>query len=307
MATRLAIPAPTDYVLRRDLCSYGYFLLAPNHWDPRHEVFTRALDLADGPATLKITQAGRGTPLRAVADRALSRFEQNQARRQITRMLRMDEPEEVIAEFHRTDPRFKPSGRGRLMRSPTFFEDVIKTVTSCNIQWPGTIAMNRRLCDVAGRDGAFPLPARLARSRPATLRARCRVGYRDSRLIELARLFSCGKIDIAWFEDPATGDDQLLKALLALPGIGPYAAANLMQLLGRYHRLPLDTEGLRHGRTILGYTGSDVQVMKALHDHYAPFGRHAFRSYWFELWTFYEQRRGPAWTWEPKTDIVPKG
>jgi 3-methyladenine DNA glycosylase/8-oxoguanine DNA glycosylase len=208
------------------------------------------------------------------------------------------------------------------MRSPTFFEDVIKTVTSCNVTWPSTVNMNRRLCEAMGSmaspgpstrshpGGAhfvhsFPAPERLARVRAATLRSRCSVGYRDARIIELARLFTLssvrGGIDSAWFENPGTSDDAIHAALLELPGIGPYAAANIMQLLGRYARLPLDTESLRHAKSILGMTGSEREILKRMHTHYAPFGEHAFRSYWLELWEFYESHRGPAWTWERET------
>jgi 3-methyladenine DNA glycosylase/8-oxoguanine DNA glycosylase len=303
MGMRLSIRPPRDYLLGRDFCSYGYFLLEPNRWDPGREVLTRILDLAEGPAAVRIAQPGGtpGSPLRILAGRPLARAEQRQAKILITRMLRLDESEETIAAFHGVDPRFKRSGRGRLMRSPTLFEDFIRTITSCNVTWPGTITMNRRLCEVLGRGGAFPSPQRLARSRAGTLRARCRVGYRDRRIIELADLFASGQIDCEWMEDPATPDEALLKSLLELPGIGPYAAANIMQLLGRYHRLPLDSEGLRHGRTILGLAGTDAQVMQSLRAHYAPFGMHAFRSYWFELWMYYEKKRGPAWTWEPQT------
>jgi 3-methyladenine DNA glycosylase/8-oxoguanine DNA glycosylase len=305
VASRFAIQVPRDYVLRRDYCSYGYFLLEPNDWDPRLELLGRILDLKEGPARLLITQPrnGRpraGRPLAVVADRGLSRPEKDEARRLISRILRLDEPHELIREFHTLDPRWKASGRGRVMRSPTFFEDVIKTVTSCNVTWPSTVVMNRRLCEVVGWGGAFPTPKRLARTRPATLRARCRVGYRDQRIIELAGLFASREIKPEWFEDPATPDQAIWDLLIDLPGIGPYAAANIMQLLGRYHRLPLDTESLRHGKTVLQMTGSDRAIMKALHAHFTPFGRHAFRSYWFELWEFYERKAGKSWTWEKK-------
>jgi 3-methyladenine DNA glycosylase/8-oxoguanine DNA glycosylase len=296
MATRLSIPAPRDYRLARDACSYGYFLLAPNHWEPESRTFSRVLDLAGGPAAVRIRQEERGR-LRVRFDRGLTRIEKADATRQITRMLRLDEQPEVIRGFHRVDPRWKRSGRGRLFRSPSLFEDFIKTVTSCNVTWPSTITMNRRLCEVVGRGGAFPTPSRLARARATTLRSRCRVGYRDARIIELARLFASCKLDPAWFEDPATGDDAVHAALLELPGIGPYAAANIMQLLGRYSRLPLDSESIRHGKTVMGLSGSDRQVMRAVHEHFAPFGAHAFRSYWFELWEFYESKAGPSWTW----------
>jgi len=330
VATRLTVRVPGDYVLARDVCSYGYFLLAPNRWDPATLTFSRVLDLSEGPALIRIRQEGArhaparggdgdddgvppgrpGAPLIVMASRGLTRAEQREARRQIGRMLRLDEGEEVIAEFHRVDPRWKKSGRGRLMRSPTFFEDVIKTVTSCNVTWPSTIIMNARLCAVYGRGNreigrGFPSAKRIAGVKPGRLRARCTVGYRDQRIVELAKMFAAGPrrggIDVEWFEDPSTPDEAIHAALLQWPGIGPYAAANIMQLLGRYRRLPLDTESIRHGKTILGMTGSDRAIMKAIHAHFAPFGEHAFRSYWFELWDFYEAKRGRSWTWDRET------
>jgi 3-methyladenine DNA glycosylase/8-oxoguanine DNA glycosylase len=313
--SRFLVEVPSGYVLRRDLCSYGYFVLSPNHWDPRTETFWRVLDLEGGPARLRVAQPGRRGDLEVSASRRLSAAERRESARLLTRMLRLDEDRRVIREFHALDPRWKRAGRGRLMRSPTLFEDVVKTVTSCNVTWPSTVNMNRRMCEVLGArvEGAvpgmsaapahsFPGPEKVARARASTLRARCRVGYRDARIIELARLFTLprqrGGIEPAWFESPATPDDRVYGALLELPGIGPYAAANIMQLLGRYARLPLDTEGLRHGRDVLGYRGSDRAVMKHLERHYEPFGAHKFRSYWFELWTHYEGKQGPSWLWE---------
>lgn len=346
MGSRLTLRTPEDYVLARDACSYGYFLLAPAHWDPAGSAYWRVLDLEDGPAVVRITQDagsrrsraanaaddhGRGAwrpgaPLRVDVNRTLARGERAQAEAQIGRMLRLDEPAEVIADFHRRDPRFGArsgtlqAGRGRLMRSPTLFEDVIKTVTSCNVAWTSTIIMNARLCAVVGPGAvksalpcggkAFPSARRVAAKGARVLRARCSVGYRDQRIVQLAAMFERGRggrrtrlagIDAAWFEDPGTPDEAVHAALVELPGIGPYAAANIMQLLGRYGRIPLDSESLRHARNVLGWEGTDRALMKRLHEHYAPMGPHAFRSYWFELWAFYEDRRGPSWTWERET------
>lgn len=310
------LQVPDDFSLPRDYCSYGYFLLFPNHWAVREQALTRPLRVGNGVVGIRVTQPkGARTPLRVETSRTLDKAEAANVRAQVTRMLRLDEPASVIAEFHRLDPRWKKTGQGRVSRSPTLFEDVVKTVTSCNVTWPGTVQMNRRLCEVLGSPlpvgggwgvgggtRTFPDPAKLARTRLATLRARCRVGYRDARLVELARLFrtpvSRGGLDSAKLEDPATPDDEVYETLLELPGVGPYAAANIMQLLGRYGRLPLDTESVRHGRAVLGYKGTSAQVTKKVHAHYAPFGAQAFRSYWLELWAFYESKHGPAWTWE---------
>jgi len=320
----ISIRTPRDYLLRRDACSYGYFLLAPNYWDTRGETLWRVLTLRTGKAALVRARQGAkaGSPLRvAVFGAAIDRDGRADVRAQLSRMLRLDEDERAAREFHALDPRFAKPGRSRLMRSPSMFEDVIKTVTSCNVTWPSTVTMNARLCEVVGtpvklprrlREAlagkpvhAFPTAGQLARARPATLRARCRVGYRDARIIELARLFtlppSRGGIDQTRLQDPRTPDDEVYKTLIDLPGIGPYAAANIMQLMGRYARLPLDTESVRHGKTVLGLKGSGAAIMKRMARHYAPFGAHAFRSYWFELWEFYERKHGPSWTWERDT------
>lgn len=298
MPTTLTLPAPDDYHFARDVCSYGYFLLAPNRWYPAERTLVRPLRLPEGVARFVIRQqGGRGTAVVARADRTLARAERAVAQRLLVRMLRLDD--DSVRSFHRVDPRWKRSGRGRLFRSPTLFEDIIKTVTSCNVAWPSTIVMNARLCEVV--HPAFPDAHQLARVRPQTLRARCRVGYRDRRIVELSRLAASGALDLARLEDPSTPDDDVYATLLDLPGVGPYAASNVMQLLGRYDRLPLDTESVRHGRSVLGFDGTDRQVMNLVREHFEPFGAHRFRSYWFELWDHYEALRGKAWTWDPQT------
>ena len=303
MGSRLTIRTPADFVLARDVCSYGYFRLPPDQWDPETQTLTTIFDLDDGPTRLVIAEPEPGA-LKARFDRSMSRTEQNEARAQIARMLRLHETEADIEAFHTIDPRWKPGGRARIFRSPTLFQDIVRTITSCNITWPGTVSMNRRLCQVLGRKGAFPSPKRLARTRPGTLRGRCRVGYRDTRLIELARMFARNEIDEPWLEDPQVPDTEVYTHLLTLPGVGPYGASNILQLLGRYSRLAVDTETVRHAKTVLGLTGEDPQIIKALQKHYDQFGAHKFRSYWLELWTDYESREGPAWTWKPHP--VPK-
>ncbi len=300
MGSRLTVAVPADYLFVRDVCSYGYFLLAPNAWDPIERSLTRVLELADGIATLVITQPGGapGDVLRVDADRRVERSERNELVAKLSRMLRVDESEEQVTAFHDVDTRWQASGRGRLFRSPTLFEDVVKTVTSCNVAWPSTIKMNAKLCAVVG--AGFPSAEALARKKPATLRARCGVGYRDVRLVVLAKMFARGEVDVAKMEDDATGDDEVFEMLVALPGVGPYAAGNIMQLLGRYSRLAVDTETHRHARDVLGFRETDAALTKKIEKHYSAFGDEKFRSYWFEMWESYEKRRGPAWTWSPR-------
>lgn len=302
--TTLTIRVPADYLFRRDVCSYGYFLLEPNRWDPESERLSRVFEVEAPGGGWRTVRAAIGQPsgkkgsaLRVRCDERLERAESGALRRRIVRMLNLEDP--GVREFHRLAPGFRRAGRARLFRSPTLFEDVIKTVTSCNVAWTSTIGMNERLCAVV--NPAFPRPSQLARRRPGTLRARCRVGYRDVRIVELAKLFARSAPEVSGLEDPGRSDEEVYAQLLKLPGIGPYAASNIMQLLGRYGHLPIDTETLRHARSVLGMGGSDAELHRKVEAHYRPYGRHRFRAYWFELWEDYERRRGRAWTWDPRT------
>jgi N-glycosylase/DNA lyase len=71
-----------------------------------------------------------------------------------------------------------------------------------------------------------------------------RAGYRGPYLIALARMVAEGELDLERFSRASPEelpDDEMERQLLALPGVGPYAAAHIMMTVGRYHRLILDS------------------------------------------------------------------
>ena len=69
-----------------------------------------------------------------------------------------------------------------------------------------------------------------------------RGGYRGPYLGQLAGGGGGGTIDLEELNDPELPDDEAALRLLALPGVGPYAAAHVMLTsLGRYSRLVLDS------------------------------------------------------------------
>lgn len=302
--TVLSIATPRDLWFSRVVCSYGYFLLAPNRWSPDDQVLSRRFDAAEfglpgEPVTVAVDQpAGRGAPLRLRCDRPVTLPAQGALRGAVRRMLRLDDD---LGAWRRTHPTAARRGFGRLFRSATLLEDMVKTITSCNVGWPSTVRMSERLVARIGH-GAFPTAEQLARQTPSRLRRDCRVGYRAARIIGLARRFTSGELDAAWFESPARTTEELRAALLSLDGFGPYATANVLQLLGHNDELPIDTETYRlycntHG---LQRPANDKSLDSAIHGYYEPFRPHRFLAYWYELWRDYERRRGPAWAWDPE-------
>ncbi|MEM6329937.1 MAG: hypothetical protein AAF790_06785 [Planctomycetota bacterium] len=300
MPSRLTLRPPADFDLKRAVCSYGYFLLAPNHWDPERQALDRPFSGVGFSAGLTIRQpAGRGGPVLVAADASLDRGQQQQVRCGLARMLRLGED---LSAWRRVHPAARRRGFGRMFRSPDLWEDMVKTITGCNVTWRNTMAMNHRLVERLGR-GAFPRPAEVARLTPSVLKSRCKVGYRAKRILTLARGIDSGEIDLAWYESPRRETAELHAALLRLEGFGPYAAANVLTLLGRYDHLPIDTETYRHYCHTTGRPrpANDKDLDPLIRRHYGRYAPYQFLAYWFDLWRDYERRFGDAWTWRRDT------
>ena len=138
-------------------------------------------------------------------------------------------------------------GAGRMLRAPTVFEDVVKTICTTNTAWSGTRKMTAALVDnlgvkASGGGRTFPAPDAMAAAGEAFYRDVIRAGYRGPYLKTLATEVAEGRLDLEQLNDPELPDAEVAERLLALPGVGPYAAAHVMLTsLGRYSRLVLDS------------------------------------------------------------------
>ena len=97
---------------------------------------------------------------------------------------------------------------------------------------------------VAARSGkrTFPTPVAMAEAGDAFYRDVARAGYRGAYLRKLADDVASGALDLEELNDPELPVEEVEARLLALPGVGPYAAAHVMLTsLGRYSRLVLDS------------------------------------------------------------------
>lgn len=306
----LSLPIPAGFSLARVTASYGYFLLAPNFWDPQACTLSRPVRRANGEPIDVVISETAGTAdsadrrLKITLEATVRGAERRHLLDQVSRMLRLKEDDRPWLEtLTRVDPALAKVGIGRMFRSPTLFEDLIKTVTSCNVNWPNTRTMNRQLCLGFG-GGAFPTPKQLALTSEDQLKEVARVGYRAGRIRELSRRVAEGELDLDALDDADRPTEELFEAFRALPGIGPYAAGNLCQLVGRYDRLAIDTEARRHfcrrfeqDRPASNDARGNRLLDQAIRDHYARADPFAFKLYWAEFWADEERRRGPACTW----------
>jgi N-glycosylase/DNA lyase len=164
-------------------------------------------------------------------------------------MLRLDEE---MAEFYAAvadEPAFAwimREGAGRLLRSPTVYEDLVKSLCTTNCSWALTEKMVTGLVRGLGRettDGrrSFPTPEAMALVPEGFYRDTVRAGYRAPYLKELAERVAAGELDVeSWLTSEAT-TDELRREMKRVKGIGDYAAENLLKLVGRYDCLALDS------------------------------------------------------------------
>jgi 3-methyladenine DNA glycosylase/8-oxoguanine DNA glycosylase len=287
--------------LWRTIVSHGIAALPPAHVDEDARVLELTLPLKGArPHTVRVTESRRGTAVIAAAGRAPSQRKAERIIAGVQHVLRLDED---LSEFYALvseDPElaWAVEGAGRMMRSPTVFEDVVKTICTTNCAWSATERMVGALVEHLGEPAvgapasgpygrAFPTSAAMAAAEEDFYRDVARAGYRGAYLRALATSVTDGAVDLeelARATRDELPDDEVAARLLALPGIGPYAAAHVMMLLGRYSRLILDSwTRPKYARLNGGRSVKDETIERRFR-RYGPYAGLAFWLYLTRDW-----------------------
>ena len=275
---------PVD--LWRTFSSHGVAALPPQVLDEEEHTLESTLLLPRGRARTVRIRAGRRGQALVEADGRVSAADGAVFAETATHMLRLDADLSAFYEAAGEDPdlAWVTVGAGRMLRSPTVFEDVIKTICTTNCTWSATVRMVSALVSELGveaPDGrrAFPTPAAMAAADEAFYRDVARAGYRGAYLRSLAEDVAEGSLDLEALNDPALPDDEVAATLLALPGCGPYATAHMMMLLGRYSRLILDAWTRPTYAGLNGRKASD----KTIERRFRRYGDYAGLAFWLYL------------------------
>ena len=182
------------------------------------------------------------------------------------------------------------TGAGRMIRSATVYEEIVKTICTTNCSWALTTKMVATLVERLGspavgapssgaRGRAFPTPQAMASVDEDFYRDVVRAGYRGPYMIALARSVATGDLDVESLgraSPDELSDDELDLRLQALPGVGPYAAAHIMLMLGRYSRLILDSWTRPKFARLAGMRSAKDSTIVRRFRRYGPFAGLAF-------------------------------
>ena len=296
----LILPATPPFNLDAVVRSHGWVQLPPLSYDRERRTLTTVLRIGAGQGADSITEVcirpttGRNTLPGVVVTAPMLETAQTRAAlsHDVTWMLQLKRDLSDFYELTRSEPHLaqvEAEAKGRILRSPTLFEDVVKTILTTNTSWQGTLRMTRALVTHVGTPlpakpdrRAFPTPAQIAAVDEAFLRDTTKLGYRAPRILALARDVVAGRIDLEDLKDGNRPTDEVREALLAIKGVGPYAAASLLALLEHFDDVPVDS----WARTRVSkhrYDGEPV-TQAQVRDAFANWGPWKALAYWFWDW-----------------------
>lgn len=284
----ITISTPPTFNFRRTVISHGWCELLPFAVDRERWVLTRTLDLGETPpVTVSISATKRAVRIntsRTVGKKATERITS-----QVRHMLRLDDD---LTPFYRTmkaHPDFEwvsDQGAGRMLRSPTVFEDLVKMICTTNCSWALTEKMVTGLVENLGRKSTgghrtFPTPEAMALMPEKFYVKEVRAGYRAGYLKELADRVASGSLKVEDWLTSALPTTELIKEMKVVKGVGDYAAENLLKLIGRYDGLALDswTRAKFYAVRNNGRKAADKKIAR----YYSPFKEWRGLALWCDL------------------------
>ncbi len=269
--------------LGRTLLSHGFVELPPMRLDEDIPALELTLAVNGTARTAEIRAGKRGHARVTVLGRAPSTRTGEALVARVRHVLALDEDLSDFYALVTDDPdlAWAAAGAGRMIRSPSVFEDVVKTICTTNCAWSATQRMVAALVTnlgpaAPGGRHAFPTPEAMAKADERFYKDVVRSGYRGPYFRAIATDVAEGRLDLEALLDPELPDDEVATRLLALPGVGPYATAQMLMLLGRYSRLILDSWSRPKYARLNGRKASD----KTIERRFRRYQRYSGLAFW---------------------------
>src|ERR1051325_4120198 len=242
----LKIPTPRNFNFRRTVASHGWYQLPPFALDTEKWQLMRVIDVGPKPP-ITVFMTALKNHIRVTPTRPLTKPEAAIVLRDCRHVLRLDDDLHDFYLATSNDPEFawiEAQGAGRLLRSPTVYEDLVKMICTTNCSWALTLKMVNGLVNNLGRESndgrrSFPNAAAMASMPLKFFVDEVRAGYRAPYLKELADRVASGELNVEEWLSSELPTRDLLKQMKGVKGVGDYAAENLLKLLGRYDGLAL--------------------------------------------------------------------
>jgi len=291
---KLYLSTPKNFSFKSTLYSHGWSDLRP------FELTENPLSIgyvcktsANGINLLRISEV-MDQKIEIIVDGKLSDKEKNHTLRTVNRMLRLDEDFEEFYNIASKTNEFSwvvKYKAGRMLRSGSLWEDMVKMLCTTNCTWRLTQIMAENLVNILGSEKkidesgksiqAFPDPQNISSQTEEYLRKEIKMGYRAPYLLEFASEVTKGNIDLIPFEEGLLSSTELYKKIKKIKGFGDYAVSNLLKLLGRYDNMGADSwSGKKFSEK--HHNGKKIDA-KIIYSHYKKYKKWAGLFFWMDV------------------------
>lgn len=286
MKKTLLLETPKNFDYKRTVWSHGWYQLLPFEFDAESWTLGAVINCSN-PVFVKINEAKNA--LEIEVSEKIGVESEAKILNDVRHIFRLNDN---LSEFYKLTKSEKhlawvaKQNAGRMLRSPTVFEDLVKTICTTNCNWAMTKIMVTNLVNKLGEIStggkkAFPTAEAMAKMPVEFYKEEIRVGYRASYFKELAEKIAEGKLNVENWLHTDLPTKQLKKEMKQVKGVGNYAAENLLKLLGRYDGLALDS--FLRGEFYKKYNQGKVCDDKQIETHYQKFGDWRGLVMWLDM------------------------
>ena len=244
--------------------AHGWKYLAPFSWKDDAHTLRFAVMVDECPIDIECCQSKSDIQALISSHTALAAEQLDEIRVMIRRTLCLDiDTLRLLEKAEKVGPEFAKliiNGAGRMLRSPTLWEDAAKTLFTTNCTW----ALTRKMCDAFCSEKfspatpcgtyPFPLPKTIVEYSPEKLKRIVPVGYRAGYVTALAHCFTADPC-LCNLETDGLDYRSADGIVRNLKGFADYACAHLLVLAGYFDKIPIDT-------TVISFLKENYRVRK---------------------------------------------
>jgi 3-methyladenine DNA glycosylase/8-oxoguanine DNA glycosylase len=300
--TSLKFPPP--FSLKATALGHGWHECAPITWCEAAGCLQLVERVGDMPVRVSVveTSARRSAiSLAIIIDaRDVSDTTVTLMRNRVAIMLRHDTD---LTEFYELAAEHEPIapvialGAGRILRSPSMAENIVKAICATNVNWTQAVKMINRIGQLGPSLphfrslNAWPTPREILSAGDDYLKNVARLGYRSQAVLEFCQSIVQREFDPDELDRMAVSadTDDIFRVLCGIKGVGPASAGFLLSQLGRHERMSIDSATVAFvGRK---YFNGKKPTPKQIERVFNSFGRWKGLVWWFEQWLEWETAR----------------
>ena len=248
--TAINFKCPPYYNLDTTCRAHGWKNLAPFSWHDDTQTLSFAMNVVQDALDVSVCQNRESLDTVIISPKNLNQTAINHTKAMIRRSLGLDlDIAPVLKAAKKAGPEYVQlikKGAGRLLRSPTLWEDAAKTLFTTNCTWALTQKMCKAACSSTFAEPTpsgiypFPCPDRLRAYPAKQLKTMLPIGYRGEYLKELGDRLSKDP-SLEGLEVNGYDYGRADQVVRRSKGFADYACSQLLVFAGYYNEIPVDT------------------------------------------------------------------